>query len=124
MSDILFKEESFKIVGICMNIHSTLGMGLKEINYQDPMEIEFIDNNIPYQREKRFKVTYKNKILRSPYITDFLLFDKMIIEVKSTSSIIEAHVAQTLSYLKIANLKLGIIINFGEFSLKWQRVIL
>ena len=107
-----------------MSIHSTLGMGLKEINYQDAMEIELMDNNIPYQREKRFKVIYKNKILRSPYIADFLLFDKIIVEVKSTPSIIESHFAQTLSYLKVANLKLGIIINFGESSLKWQRVVL
>jgi len=123
MTNILFKEESFKIVGICMNIHSVLGMGLKEINYQDAMEIEFIDNNIPYKREQRFKVIYKNKILRSPYIADFVLFDKIIIEVKSAASIIDAHLAQTLSYLKVSNMKLGIIVNFGEKSLRYKRVV-
>ena len=67
MAELLFKEESFKIIGICMEIHKTLGMGLKEINYKDAMEIEFIENNIPYEREKRFSVKYKERILRNPY---------------------------------------------------------
>jgi GxxExxY protein len=66
MTELLFKEESFKIIGICMDIHKTLGMGLKEINYKDAIEIEFIDNNISYEREKRFSVTYKEKILNNP----------------------------------------------------------
>ncbi len=59
MSVLLFKEESYKIVGVCLNIHKTLGMGLKEINYKDAMEIDFIEKGIPYEREKRFTVKYK-----------------------------------------------------------------
>jgi GxxExxY protein len=124
MSDILFKEESFRIIGICMEIHSTLGVGLKEINYQDAMEIEFAEKNIPYQREKRFKVVYKEKVLRSPYIADFIVYDSIVIEVKCVAAIIDVHLAQVLSYLKVSNMKLGMIINFGEKSLKWQRVVL
>jgi GxxExxY protein len=124
MAEILFKEESFKIVGICMEIHSTLGMGLKEINYKDAMEIEFHANNIPFEREKRFIVKYKERILKSPYIADFLVFDSFIIEVKSVPYILESHVAQILSYLNVSHSKLGIIINFGERSLKWQRIVL
>ena len=61
MADLLFKDESFKIIGICMEIHKTLGMGLKEINYKDAMEIEFIEHNIPYEREKRFLLNTKKK---------------------------------------------------------------
>jgi len=59
MSSILFKEESYRVIGICMEINKTLGMGLKEINYKDTMQLEFQENNIPYEREKRFEVTYK-----------------------------------------------------------------
>ena len=81
MAELLFKEESFKIIGLCMEIHKTLGMGLKEINYKDAMEIEFIENNIPYEREKRFSVKYKEKILRNPYSADFLVYDSIILEV-------------------------------------------
>lgn len=124
MTDLIYKEEAFKIVGICMRIHQTLGMGLKEINYKDAMEIEFNENGLTYQRERKFTIKYKNKTLRSPYISDFVVFDSIIIEVKSTPSIINAHMAQTLSYLAVSGLKLALIINFGERSLSWKRIVL
>lgn len=123
MAELLFKEESFKIIGICMDIHKTLGMGLKEINYKDAMEIEFIDNNIPYEREKRFSVKYKEKILRNPYAADFVVFDSIILEIKSVTVIIESHTYQTLSYLSVAQKKLAMVINFGEKSLTWKRIV-
>ena len=124
MSALLFKEESYRIVGICMNIHKNLGMGLKEINYKDAMEIDFIEEGILYEREKRFTVKYKDRILRNPYLADFLVFDSIIIEVKSGSSIIDTHLAQALSYLAVSGMKLALIINFGERSLTWKRVVL
>ncbi len=123
MADLLFKEESFKIVGICMEIHKTLGMGLKEINYKDAMEIDFIEQDIYFEREKKYVVKYKDKILKNPYYADFVVFGSIIIEVKSASFIVEAHLAQTLSYLAVSGLKLGMVINFGERSLTWKRVI-
>lgn len=89
MADLIYKEEAFKAVGICMKILQTLGMGLKEINYKEAMEIEFLDDKIPYEREKKFTVKYKERILRNPYIADFVVFDSIIIEVKSASSISE-----------------------------------
>lgn len=107
-----------------MEIHKTLGIGLKEINYKDAMEIEFRENNIPYKREKRYQVYYKETLLSNPYVADFLVYNSIIIEVKSASAIINAHVAQTISYLNVSNSKLGIIINFGERSLTWKRVVL
>jgi len=123
MAELLFKEESFKIIGICMEIHKTLGLGLKEINYKDAMEIEFNENNIPFEREKRFSVKYKERILRNPYAADFLVFDSIILEVKSVASIIDNHVYQALSYLSVSQKKLGMVINFGEKSLTWKRII-
>ncbi len=124
MAEIIFKEESIKVVGVCMEIHKTLGMGLKEINYKDAMEIEFRENNIPFKREKRYQVYYKDKPLSNPYVADFLVYESIIIEVKSATAIIDAHVAQTISYLNVSRSKLGIIINFGERSLSWKRVVL
>ena len=123
MAELLFKEESFKIIGLCMEIHKTLGMGLKEINYKDAMEIEFIENNIPYEREKRFSVKYKEKILRNPYSADFLVYDSIILEVKSLAAIIDTHLYQALSYLSVSQQKLGMVINFGEKSLVWKRIV-
>ena len=83
MAELILKEESYKVVGICMNIHSVLGMGLKEVNYKDAMEMDFVEAGIPFEREKKFSVRYKNKVLYNPYYADFLVFDSMIVEVKS-----------------------------------------
>ncbi len=96
MAELLFKEESFKIIGICMEIHKNLGMGLKEINYKDDMEFDFIEHEINYYREKKFTVKYEDKILRNTYIADFAVYDSTIIEVKSVTAIIDAHMAQAL----------------------------
>ncbi len=107
-----------------MNIHSILGMGLKEINYKDAMEIDFEEAGIPYKREQKFTVKYKDQVLRNPYYADFVVFDNIIIEVKSASLLIDAHMAQALSYLAVSGMKLALIINFGERSLAWKRIVL
>ncbi|MEO6228681.1 MAG: GxxExxY protein [Ferruginibacter sp.] len=124
MADLLFKEESFKIIGICMEIHKALGMGLKEINYKDAMEMDFVEQNMSFSREKRFTVKYKGKVLRNPYLADFVVYDSIVIEVKSCAAIIETHMAQALSYLSISGLRLALLINFGERSLTWKRLVL
>jgi GxxExxY protein len=124
MAEILFKDESYQIVGICMEIHKALGMGLKEINYKDAMEIDFKEAGIIYQREKRFQVIYKNTVLQNPYVSDFIVFNSIILEIKCCQAIIDSHIAQTISYLNVSGCKLGIIVNFGERSLTWKRVVL
>lgn len=124
MPELLFKEASYKIIGVCMKIHSTLGLGLKEINYKDAMEMDFAEEGIKYEREKRFAVKYKDKILRNPYVADFIIDNSIILEVKSVPVISDVHIAQTLSYLAVSNLKLGLLINFGEKSLTYKRLIL
>ena len=105
MPDIIFKEESFKIIGICMDIHRSLGMGLKEVNYKDAMEMDFMEKQVPFEREKRFDVFYKGKRLRHPYYADFILYGSIVLEVKSCTALINVHVAQALSYLAVANKK-------------------
>ena len=124
MADLLFKNESFKIIGLCMEIHKSLGMGLKEINYKDAMEIDFKEQHILYKREQIFTVKYKNKVLRNPYIADFVVFDSIVIEIKSVTVIIDTHLAQALSYLAVSGMKLALVINFGERSLTWKRIVL
>ena len=102
MAELLYKDESFKIIGICMEIHRVLGMGLKEANYKDAMEIEFCEQQIEFSREKRYMVKYKDKILKNPYVADFVVFNSIVIEVKSTPVIIDSHLAQGLSYLAVS----------------------
>ncbi|NOT91169.1 GxxExxY protein [Ferruginibacter sp.] len=124
MSELFFKEESYKTIGICMKIHTVLGLGLKEINYKDAMEMDFAEENINYEREKRYVVKYKEKVLRNPYVADFIIDNAIIAEVKSVPAILDTHKAQALSYLAVSNLKLALLINFGERSLTYKRIVL
>ncbi len=107
-----------------MEIHRTLGMGLKEVNYKDAMEIEFIEKQITFEREKKFEVFYKNRKLRNPYYADFVVHDFIILEIKSCTTLLDVHVAQTLSYLAVAKQRLALLINFGEKSLTHKRILL
>ena len=123
MADIILKDESYKIIGLCMEVHNQLGVGFKEIIYKDALEIEFKTHKIPFTREKQFKIEYKGILLRRRYPADFILYDKIILEVKATSFIIDSFVAQTINYLKTSGLQLGIIANFGEKSFTSKRVV-
>ena len=120
---IIFKEESYKIIGICMNIHSTLGNGFLEAVYSEVLEKEFIKNNIPYQREVKLDVFFNGEKLDKKYKADFICFDNIILEIKAVSFIHENFTKQTLNYLKATDKKLGLLINFGEKSLKYKRII-
>ena len=124
MVHLLYKKESYQVIGICMSIHKALGMGLREISYKDAMEIDFIEQNIPFKREKQFNVKYKGHILPHPYFADFVLFDLIVVEVKSASCLTDAHISQTLSYLASSGYRVGLLVNFGERSLTWKRIIL
>ena len=120
---IIFKEESYKIIGICMNIHSTLGNGFLEAVYWEVLEKEFIKNNIPYQREVKLDLFFNGEKLDKKYKADFICFDNIILEIKAVSFIHENFTKQTLNYLKATDKKLGLLINFGEKSLKYKRII-
>ena len=123
MSDIILKEESYKIIGACMEVHRELDFGFKEIIYKDALEIEFKSLEIPYQREKLYKIEYKGKTLPRRYPADFVIYDSIILEVKAMPMIINNFVLQTRNYLKASGIRLGIIANFGESSFKSKRVV-
>jgi len=123
MAEIILKEESYKIIGACMEVHKELGFGFKEIIYKDALEIEFKSSNIPYQRERLYKVEYKGKVLPRRYPADFVVYNSIILEIKAMPMIINNFVLQTRNYLKASGIRLGIIVNFGESSLKYKRVV-
>jgi len=123
MSTIVLKDESYKVIGICMDVHRELGVGFKEAVYKEALEIEFTNHNIPYEREKLFRIEYKGKILRRKYPADFIVFDQLILEVKATNFIVDSFIAQTINYLKASGLKLGIIANFGQKSFVHKRIV-
>ena len=118
------QKESYKIIGICMEVHRILGRGLLEIVYKDAIEYEFKINNIQYEREKKYQVGYKDIILAHQYFADFIVFDKIILEVKAQKGIVDEHYKWVINYLGISGCPLGLIVNFGEDSLVTKRVIL
>ncbi|WP_257008563.1 GxxExxY protein [Flavobacterium agri] len=109
---------------MCMEIHNKLGGGLTEAIYKDALELELKLNNIPYEREKPFRIYYKGVLLAHSYYADFIVDGNIVIEIKAISEIIKEHFSQTLNYMKLAESKLGIIINFGGNRLQHKRMIL
>ena len=123
VDDLLFKNECFQIIGLSMKVHNTLGKGFKEIIYKDALELEFVNNTIPYEREKKFSVFYKDVELKSKVIADFIVFGDIILEIKAKAGMPAASFKQTLNYLKATEIDLGILINFGGDRLNFQRII-
>jgi GxxExxY protein len=98
-------------------------MGFKEVVYKEALEYEFRIGNIPYNREKEYKIGYKDIILPHRYNADFIIYGSIILEVKATYRIVDGFVKQTVNYLKASGLQLGIIANFGEPSFVSKRVV-
>jgi GxxExxY protein len=124
MTDILFKEESYKIIGACFEVHKILGHGFKEAVYKDALELELQKLDIQFIREKPFTIIYKEQKLKHFFIADFVVYETIILEIKIGSYIGDPYIKQTLNYLKASGLRLGMVINFGKPSLEYQRVII
>ena len=121
--EYFYKEESYKIIGILFEVHKNLGRGFSKIVYKDALEYEFKINNIDFEREKEYVVSYKNTILKHKFYADFVLFDKIILEIKTSDCFNNAHFNQCLNYLKISKNKLAILANFNLISLEYKRII-
>ena len=124
MSDLIYKEESFKIIGLCMEVHRHLGKGYDEVDYKDALEFELSQNTISYCREKEFQIQYKSIVLAHRYFADFVVFDKILLEAKAIECLSDVHVKQVLNYLAASKLKLGLLVNSGEDSLAYKRIVL
>lgn len=123
MSDLIYPKEAYLITGLCMQIHRILGFGLAEIVYKDALTYELGEEEILFEREKKYEIIYKNIILPHFYFADFLAMNKIIIEIKAKSGIANEDIAQTVNYLKISGCKLGLIFNFGKPRLEVKRIV-
>lgn len=119
---LLYREESYKIIGAAIEVHNTLGCGFTEPVYQDALEKEFTLRNIPYEREKEFHILYKGEPLDKTFRVDFLCYDKIIVELKAVTDFSDVHYTQVYNYLKASNLELGILINFSKTKLIYERI--
>jgi GxxExxY protein len=121
---LLLKKESYSLVGICMEVHNNLGAGFLEIVYKDAIEWELRQAGIPYEREKEYKVKYKDIILPHKFFADFVINNEIILEVKGVSGIHPDFIAQCINYLKVSGNHLALLVNFGEPKLNCRRIVL
>ena len=124
MSELLYKQECFQLVGLCMEIHRELGKGHDEVIYKDALVVELSRAGIPFSREQKYEVTYKGALLPHHYFADFVIWDKIIYEAKAVEKLSDSQVKQVLNYLAASKLRLGLLVNFGGASLEWKRIIL
>lgn len=124
MANLTFKKESYQIIGVCMEVHNNLGPGFLEIVYKDALEYEFYKKGIPCSREKKFDVNYKGTILPHKFYADFVVFDKIILEVKAINEIADEFIAQAINYLRVSNNRLVLLVNFGELKLNYKQIVL
>ncbi len=117
---LLYEKESKEIMRIAMQLHRELGCGFKEKVYQDAFEVLLKENNIPYEREKHIALTYHGVTLEHDFFYDFLLWDKIGVELKAVSELFGEFEAQIINYLHVSNHKLGLLLNFGTTSLEYK----
>ena len=124
-SKILYKEESYAIIGACFNVYKEKGNGFLEAVYQECLEIEFSFQEIPYETQKNLQLKYRGQVLKQTYKPDFICYNKIIVEIKALSKIVDEHRAQILNYLNGTEFKLGLLINFGHHpKLEYERFVL
>ncbi|MFH1440883.1 MAG: GxxExxY protein [Candidatus Omnitrophota bacterium] len=123
MVDLVYKKESYKIIGACMEVHKVLGPGFLEAVYQEALAIEFRHQGIPFEQEKELTITFKGIELEKIYNADFVCYGKIILETKAVKELCDNHRAQIINYLKATKMKLGLLVNFSETSLKYERFI-
>src|SRR5712692_4298148 len=124
MTDLLYKEEVFAIAGFGMEAYNTLGNGFLEAVYQEAMEIEFTSRQIPFNPQHELTIYYKGRQLQKIYKADFVVYGKIIVEIKAISRLTSHDEAQLLNYLKATGLEVGVLINFGAAGkLEWKRMV-
>ena len=123
MADLLYKEESYRIIGCCMKVHAELGPGFLESVYQEALEKQFKKDAIPYEREKLLHIFFDGEKLKKHFKADYVCFDKIIIELKAAEFIHSDNLEQTRCYLKSTKFQLGLLVNFGQKSLMYKRIL-
>ena len=115
MSDLLYKEECYHIQGAIYAVYREIGCGFLEAVYQGCLAREFQLASIPFTAQKELCLYYKGKLIEQTYRADFVCYDKIILELKASQDVASIHKAQILNYLKMTQLKLGLLINFGHY---------
>jgi GxxExxY protein len=121
---IVYKEESYEIMGACFEVYKEKGCGFLEAVYHECLEIEFTLRNIPFESQPSLRIFYKTRYLKRQYEPDFICYDKIIVELKATSKLTDGDRAQAHNYLKSSEYKLALLVNFGHYpKLEYERIV-
>lgn len=123
MTEIIYKKESYAIVGACFEVYNAKGCGFLEPVYHECLAIEFEHQRIPAISKPSLKLTYRGRMLLQTYAPDFICFEKIIVELKTVSTLADEHRAQVLNYLQATGFELGLLVNFGHYpQLQYERI--
>lgn len=115
MIEIIYRVESYQIMGACFEVYKAKGAGFLEAVYQECLELEFGDQDIPFEAQPRLTLAYKERLLKQTYSPDFVCFGKIVVEIKAVSSLTDEHRAQVYNYLRATGHRLGLLVNFRHF---------
>ncbi len=123
--ELILKEEVYEIVGAAIEVHREMGPGFLEPVYQECLEYELRDRSIPFNPQPELKIRFKKRSLKKKYVADFIVRDKIIVEIKAEESLTTKDQSQLINYLKATGLRVGVLINFGSYGkLEWKRMVL
>lgn len=123
MPKLVLEDETYKILGACIQVHKNLGNGFSESVYREALAKELLKSEIPFEQEKKLPVFYEGTQLDSHFVADFVCFDTIILDIKSLGVVPQTLKQQVLKFLKSTNLEIGYLVNFGEKNLTWKRYI-
>ncbi len=123
--ELLYKEDTYKIIGACFEVYKDKGNGFVEPVYQECLELEFGLQGIPFSAQETLRLSYKGRELRQCYVPDFMCYGRIIVELKAVTQVTDEHRAQVLNYLKATGHRVGLLVNFGHYpKLEYERRIL
>ena len=122
--DIVYKAESYAIMGACFEVYREMGCGFTEPIYQECLEIELGLQGIPFRAQDELRLVYKERELKKKFEPDFLCYELIVVEIKAVSELTDEHRAQVHNYLKATGFKLGLLVNFGHFpKVAYERIV-
>jgi GxxExxY protein len=125
MKNVIYPEDSYKIMGACFEVYREKGCGFLEAVFQECLEIEFHEQSIFFTAHPVLTLTYKGHTLRQTYTPDFVCEGKIVLEIKAVSKLTDEHRAQVHNYLRATGHRLGILANFGHYpKIEYERIAL